>query len=212
MRHDGLARVAALGLGLGLLAASGCKKAPATGEAVTVAAAADLCVCVPGPRAPLREGDRTARRLLVRLDGHPRAADCRRRALRRVRRGERLVRGRRRRIRSLPRRLHARRTRRGASWSTSRPDAAVTPRALAELTDPRITRIAIANPEHAPYGRAAREAMKRAGRLGRGLAPHRLRRERPASVAVRAVGERGRGDRRALPGDRDPGRVDVDPR
>lgn len=33
------------------------------------------------------------------------------------------------------------------------------PATLAELADPRFTRIAIANPEHAPYGIAAREAL-----------------------------------------------------
>jgi molybdate transport system substrate-binding protein len=34
---------------------------------------------------------------------------------------------------------------------------------LADLADPRIARIAIANPQHAPYGRAAKQALERAG-------------------------------------------------
>jgi molybdate transport system substrate-binding protein len=34
---------------------------------------------------------------------------------------------------------------------------------IGALTGPAITRIAIANPEHAPYGRAARAAMEKAG-------------------------------------------------
>jgi molybdate transport system substrate-binding protein len=34
---------------------------------------------------------------------------------------------------------------------------------IVDLADPRITRVAIANPQHAPYGRAAQQALERAG-------------------------------------------------
>lgn len=37
------------------------------------------------------------------------------------------------------------------------------PETLAALAAPRFSRVALANPEHAPYGRAAREALEQAG-------------------------------------------------
>jgi len=37
------------------------------------------------------------------------------------------------------------------------------PRSLGELADPRFARLALASPEHAPYGSAAREALRRTG-------------------------------------------------
>jgi molybdate transport system substrate-binding protein len=45
-------------------------------------------------------------------------------------------------------------------WS-ARPDA--TRMTLASLLDPAITRVAIANPKHAPYGKRAEEALRAAG-------------------------------------------------
>ena len=45
-------------------------------------------------------------------------------------------------------------------WSSSMDASAMT---LASLTSPNISRIAIANPKHAPYGKRAEEALKAAG-------------------------------------------------
>lgn len=42
-------------------------------------------------------------------------------------------------------------------------DASLLPKDLESLTDARYAKIAIANPEHAPYGRAAQQAMTKAG-------------------------------------------------
>lgn len=45
-------------------------------------------------------------------------------------------------------------------WSK---DPSALPKSLDELSQPRFSKIAIANPEHAPYGRAAVQAMKKTG-------------------------------------------------
>ncbi len=50
-----------------------------------------------------------------------------------------------------------------ALWTRGAGLGAAPPRTLDELLDPRFARIAIANPEHAPYGIAAREALRTAG-------------------------------------------------
>lgn len=41
--------------------------------------------------------------------------------------------------------------------------AAFVPRTLAELAEPRVKRLSLANPEHAPYGKAAQQALTSAG-------------------------------------------------
>lgn len=43
------------------------------------------------------------------------------------------------------------------------PNGIQAPTSLADLADPRFRRIAIANPDHAPYGNAARQALQKAG-------------------------------------------------
>jgi molybdate transport system substrate-binding protein len=44
--------------------------------------------------------------------------------------------------------------------------AVAPPKSLAELADARFVHVSIANPEHAPYGRAAEDALARAGAFG----------------------------------------------
>jgi molybdate transport system substrate-binding protein len=43
------------------------------------------------------------------------------------------------------------------------PNGVQAPKTLADLADPRFQHIAIANPDHAPYGHAAKQALERAG-------------------------------------------------
>jgi molybdate transport system substrate-binding protein len=52
---------------------------------------------------------------------------------------------------------------RGRLTLWTRKDSALRVETITDLTRPEVKRIAIANPEHAPYGMAAREALQRAG-------------------------------------------------
>jgi molybdate transport system substrate-binding protein len=48
-------------------------------------------------------------------------------------------------------------------WAPADANLQLTQKGFAALKDPRVTKIAIANPEHAPYGRAAVAALQKAG-------------------------------------------------
>jgi len=69
--------------------------------------------------------------------------------------------------------------------SPLRPDGQMTD-LRAALADGRITRFAIANPDHAPYGRAAREALQSAG-LWEAVQPHLVLGENVSQAAQFAV-------------------------
>jgi molybdate transport system substrate-binding protein len=45
----------------------------------------------------------------------------------------------------------------------TRPESPVTVKTLQDLTAPEVKRVSLANPDHAPYGQAAREALQAAG-------------------------------------------------
>ena len=63
---------------------------------------------------------------------------------------------------------------------------------LEELADPKYKKIAIANPDHAPYGKAAQQALEKAGIWNQVQSKIVLARERPGNDAVRAHRQRRR--------------------
>lgn len=64
----------------------------------------------------------------------------------------------------------------------ARKDSPLQPLSMDKLTDPRVTRIAIANEEHAPYGRAAVAALKKLNLYDK-VAPHLIIAENIAQTA-----------------------------
>jgi len=52
---------------------------------------------------------------------------------------------------------------RGRIVAWTKRDAPLAPASLEDLKDPRYAKVSIANPEHAPYGKAARQALVKAG-------------------------------------------------
>ena len=77
----------------------------------------------------------------------------------------------------------------------------VTVASLRDLASPEVKRISLANPDHAPYGKAAREALQDGGALGRTSTEAGARGERPRGVPVRLHRQRGCGPRGAVAGD-----------
>ncbi len=82
--------------------------------------------------------------------------------------------------------------------STVKADPAFADLARRDSDDGRLRRLAIANPEHAPYGRAARQALEHAGLWDALCVTAGPGRERLAGRAVRALGFGAGGNFRAV--------------
>ena len=72
----------------------------------------------------------------------------------------------------------------------ARNDSPLQPISLDTLKDPRLTRLAIANPTHAPYGLAAQQALRTPRLLRAASAQTRHRRKHRADRAVRRIRQR----------------------